>query len=279
MGSPDAAADYPARLERLRRDLDRAAGLARTEAQRDYYAALRASVDQRHADARRLMSAYAATYPNDLQGLSYLAEWALYAGDRDEARRRAEVLAKAPIDWGNTIASPISLLLWARDFPRAGAVAREQSRKYPDSIETLYNVHRALLGDGRVAEAAALLPRLEASGLDGSGKFLVRIRQLCAERRTADAGRLYAGAAATGRLDGVARWYGLDLLGRHAEAAALLSHFDTPAYCKALGAYLVYPQFDVTRFPRFEAVLAAQGIHRPPAQEPPFACVRETGKP
>jgi TolB-like protein len=277
MGSPDASADYPARLERLRRDLDRAAGLARTSAQRDYYASLWASLDQRHAEARRLMSAYAATYPNDLQGVSYLAEWALYAGDRDDTRRRAEVLAKAPIDWGNTIASPISLLLWARDFPRAEAVAREQLRKYPDSIETLYNVHRALLGNGRVAEAAALLPRLEASGLDDSGKFLVRIRQLCAERRGTEAGRLYASAAAAGRLDGVARWYGLDLLGRHAEAAALLSHLDTPAYFNALAAYLVYPQFDVARFPHFDAVLAAQGIRRPPAREPPFACVPENG--
>ncbi|HEU4992365.1 MAG TPA: hypothetical protein VFT52_07745 [Luteimonas sp.] len=277
MGSPDAGADYPARLERLRRDLDRAAGLARTPAQRNYYASLRASLDQHHAEARRLMAAYVATYPNDLQGVSYLAEWALYVGDRDDARARAEALAKAPLDWGNTIASPISLLIWARDFPRAEAVAREQLRKYPDSIETLYNAHRGLLGNGRMAEAATLLPRLEASGLDGSGKFLVRIRQLCAERRTTDAARLYADAAAAGRLDDVARWYGLDLLGRPAEAAALLSHLDTPAYFNALAAYLVYPQFDVTRFPHFEAVLAAEGVHRPPAQEPPFACVREAG--
>jgi hypothetical protein len=223
------------------------------------------------------MSAYVATYPNDLQGVSYLAEWALYAGDRDDARARAEALAKAPLDWGNTIASPISLLIWARDFPRAEAVAREQLRKYPDSIETLYNAHRGLLGNGRVSEAARLLPRLEASGLDGSGKFLVRIRQLCAEGRMADAARLYADAAAAGRLDDVARWYGLDLLGRPAEAAALLSRLDTPAYFNALAAYLVYPQFDVTRFPHFEAVLAAEGVHRPPAQEPPFACVREAG--
>ncbi len=35
-------------------------------------------------------------------------------------------------------------------------------------------------------------------------------------------------------------------------------------------AFLVYPQFDVTRYPQLEAVLTAQGIDRPAAIRMPY---------
>jgi len=274
IGSPGAEADYPARLERLRRDLDRAAALARTTAEGDYYAALRTSLDQHYVEAARLMSAYLRTYPNDAGAMGHLANWALYAGDYRRVGELAESLTKAAAVQ-RTMAAPIPLLIWARDYPVAEAVARQEMKKYPDAVETLYNVHRALLANGRVAEAAALLPRIQASKLDDSLKFLVKLRQFCAEGRATEAARLYADAMRGGRLDKVSQWHSLKLLGRDAEAATLLSPLDEPAYLNALAAFLVYPQFDVKRFARLDAVLAAQGIHRPAAREPPFACKRE----
>jgi TolB-like protein len=273
IGSPESEADYPGRIERLRRDLDRAAGLARTTAEGDYYAALRASLDQRYVEASRLMSAYARTYPNDVRASGYLAGWALYAGDYRVAGERAEALTK-PAAVEQTLYAPIALLIWAREYSRAEAVARQEMKKRPDSIETLYNAHRALLGNGHAAEAATLLPRLEASELDDSIKLLAKLRQLCAEGRATEAARLYSDAMQRGRLDRASQWHSLKLLGRDTEAAALLSPLDTPAYFNPLASFLSYPQFDVTRFPHLEAVLAAQGIHRPPAREPPFACKR-----
>ena len=77
-------------------------------------------------------------------------------------------------------------------------------------------------------------------------------------------------------LDRASKCHSLKLLGRDAEAATQLSPLDTPAYFNALASFMVYPQFDVTRFPHLEAVLTAQAIRRPPAREPPYACKRRT---
>jgi hypothetical protein len=136
----------------------------------------------------------------------------------------------------------------------------------------MYQAHRALLSAGDVQAAAQLVPRLLASKLPAGSKMVVEVRQACAEGRTRDADRLLA-QLKPGDSDYVSpHWLALNLLGRDDEAAKLLDFMDTPVYFNALSSYLLYPQFDVTRYPNLQAVLTAQGIHRPPAKLPPFAC-------
>lgn len=149
-------------------------------------------------------------------------------------------------------------------------------RAHPGDATIMYNTQRALLGIGDAKEASMLLQRIMASGLPAEDKFIAQMRQLCAQGRNAAAAQLFARSGhATANI--ATHWQALTLLGRDDEAARLLDHLDTPAYLNALASWLIYPQFDVTRHPRLQAVLVAQGIHRPPAMPPPFACKGTSG--
>jgi TolB-like protein len=270
IGSPAANATYGTRLQRLRDDLDHASALARNTAEKHFYAALRASVDQQYLEAIRLMSDYVHKYPNDAAALQHLSEWSLAAGDYAGSRKWSEALLKDTDSSAQN--SVVPDLVWAGDFPRAAAVARRDLRARPDNMAGMYQAHRALLSAGDVQAAAQLVPRLLASKLPAGSKMVVEVRQACAEGRTRDADRLLA-QLKPGDSDYVSpHWLALNLLGRDDEAAKLLDFMDTPVYFNALSSYLLYPQFDVTRYPNLQAVLTAQGIHRPPAKLPPFAC-------
>lgn len=274
MGSPEADETYVGRLKVLRIDLERASSLARTPAEGHYYAALLASVDQQYVEAMRLMSDYLRAYPGDRRGLQYMSDWALYVGDRAAAVAWAEKATREPDVDGN-VDVPVQQFVWAGDFKRAAALAREWLQAEPMmGISELYQVHRALLSDGDTAGAARLVPRIMDSKLPQASKDLVQMRQACAEGRVADAIAILAESSRRAG-DISVQWNELILLGRNREADQLLARLDTPEFQNALSSYLVYPQFDVTRFPRLQAVLAAQGIQRPPARPPPFACRTE----
>jgi TolB-like protein len=279
LGAPAMDRHYPARLDRLRSELEQTARLARTAAEGNYYAALRASLDLRFIDASRLMAAYARTYAQDNRAYDYLATWALYAGDERKARAWIDadiaVLRRGAGAENASLSEVVAMLIWAGDYQAAANLARRQLRMFPDNMFLKYNAHRALLAIGDTAAAATLVPDIESSGWQRYSKLLVQIRQACAEGRTAVAARLLDAADREGKLDPVVRWHALVLLRREDEAARRLRHLDQPATLHAFSSWLVYPQFDVTRFPNLQAVLEAQGIHRPPARLPPFACKPE----
>ena len=277
MGSPAADATYGTRLQRLRDDLNHASALARNTAERHFYAALRASVDQQYLEAIRLMSDYVHKYPNDAAALQHLSEWSLAAGDYAGSRQWSEALLRANTD-SPAQTSVVPDLVWAGDYPRAAAVARRDLRAHPDNIGKMYQAHRALLSAGDVQAAAQLVPRLLASKLSASSKMVVEVRQACAEGHTQDADRFLAQFKPGDSGEVSARWLALILLGRDDEAARLLDFMDTPVYFNALSSYLLYPQFDVTRYPNLQVVLTAQGIHRPPAKLPPYACQHKAAK-
>ena len=259
LGAPEADDTYVARLERLRKDLDQAAGLARNNADRHYYAALRASVDQQYIEAIRLMSDYVSQYPGNSVALGHLAQWALSIGDYPQAHGWLEEMAQT--NWDRVIPiNPVPGMVFAGDYKRAAELARQQLRSHPDDLDEIYQVHRALLGAGDIDAAARLLPRIMASKLPAGTKSVAQIRQACAEGRTGDAGRLHARGVAEGSANLNGRWLGLFMLGRDDEAARLLDHLDTPAYFNALSSYLVYPQFDVTRYPKLQAVLTRASL-------------------
>src|SRR3546814_15898271 len=96
-------------------------------------------------------------------------------------------------------------------------------------------------------------------------RFIVKMRQLCAEDRVDAAAQLFTDYRKTSS-NMSALWHGLTLLGRRDEAVRLLPPLDHPDRLNALAAWLDYPQFDVTRIQHLNAGLEATSIPRPPPQ-------------
>src|SRR5262249_26013196 len=153
--------------------------------ERNKYQAILASLDVRLRDAVTLMSDYLRANPDDRFAQDSLASWSIMLGDFARARILAEGLAK--VDSLGTGNEPMYIMLRARDAHRAVELAWQALAQDPDSVEIVYQVHRVLLSAGATADAARLLPMLLASSLPGSSKQMLRIRQACAEGRTADA--------------------------------------------------------------------------------------------
>ena len=272
MGAQEAStSDYADRLRRLHQDLDRASAHARTPVERSYYDALRASANQQFVEALRLMKHYSRAYPNDPAAYTYIGQWSLYLGDYAATRSAMATLSGMHSSVPVTGAI-LSLSVWAGDGERAAAYARQALEGGSAGMEVVYQAHRALLTAGATDEAATLLPQLLDSDLPPLGKVLVQVRQACAEGRIDDARRLHASMAAIDDPDTSERWHVLQLLGRPEEASRQLAYMDTPAYFNALSSFMVYPNFDLSRYPNLESVMVAQGIHRPPPQRESYAC-------
>jgi thioredoxin-like negative regulator of GroEL len=141
---------------------------------------------------------------------------------------------------------------------------------WPDDFEVLYQVHRALLWDGRVAAAAEVLERMERGARgDEPWGALPPARQACAEGRRDDAEQILANFD---RDDISLRWHLLMLLGDHGAATDLLMEFERDGRTYALASFLTYPHFDPSPFPSLMRILEREQVRRPPPVALPFAC-------
>lgn len=153
-------------------------------------------------------------------------------------------------------------------------VANKAVTEFGDSsVNVLYQSHRMLLWAGDVPAAAALMPRLKNSNLPEGNQYFAELRQLCAERRTADAevvlqrfSEFYA--------DDPRGWHGLHMVGRLDEAQQYVMAYDDAEDFEALASLLAYPQFDPKPFPKFMARMQGQGLEDREVLDLPFHCDR-----
>ena len=159
------------------------------------------------------------------------------------------------------------------NYTRAADQAMALREWWPDDFGVLYQVHRALLWDGRVAVAAEVLERMErvARG-DEQWGALPPARQACAEGRRDDAEQILANFKAVEIFDVSVRWHLLMLLGEHAAAIELLMQLERDGRIYALSTFLVYPHFDPSPFPSLLRILEREQVQRPPPVALPFAC-------
>jgi TolB-like protein len=144
------------------------------------------------------------------------------------------------------------------------------------NLDQLYQAHRILLAAGRVEQAAAIADAYLARSPSPSGRILARVRQLCGEGRTAEA-EAYAdslGDAPTGDPgeDAIVRWHILSYLGRPAEAADVLRHYDDAGELYVLSTFLTYTFFDPRPFPNLSALLRRNGALRDEPLPIPYQC-------
>lgn len=240
------------------------------EVERLKYQAAQAAMQLRVKTAQRLMASYLKARPRDIDAWEEIAEQSAWAGERHWIQIAAERVHSLSIESGDPRSRAITLSVMGGQPDLAVLRGREQLRLRPENALMRYQTHRALIWTGRAAEARALLPGIEASGMPDTNKQLARLRQACAEGRQHDARAIRAGIEKTGSLN--ARWQAAQISGDTQAATALLKPLDKPDRLTTLMQFMINPTFDVGRYPVLKAKLLANGVEPPAAIPMPGAC-------
>jgi TolB-like protein len=143
-------------------------------------------------------------------------------------------------------------------------------------LTQIYQAHRVLLAGGRMEEAASLAETYLERSTSQTGRIIVRIRQLCGEGRTAEAGAYFDSLADSLEWDAsedvATPWHALTYLGRTTEATELLRPYDDAGELFALSTFLTYTFFDPRPYPNLSAVLRRHGALRAEPLPIPYAC-------
>ncbi|WP_309644764.1 winged helix-turn-helix domain-containing protein [Phenylobacterium sp.] len=256
-------ANYVARL-------DAAIAASTNEAESLKYRAARASAQLQIKDAHRLMVRYLEARPRDIDAWEEMADLSAYAGERRWMARAAERLQTLSMEDGYPRSRAITVSVMALQYDAAVQRSRRQLKARPDNALTQYQAHRAFVWAGRLAEARRLLEQVKASAMPADTKMLAEIRQACAEGRVEDARILRRGVDAVGRE--TTRWQAAMLLGDAEGGYRILLPLDTAGKLPTLMQFMIYPDFDPSRYPNLNARLIHEGVARRPVTSLPFAC-------
>ena len=119
-----------------------------------------------------------------------------------------------------------------------------------------------------------MLPVILSSDLPDTSRYLVLLRQACAENRLADAERLHTKALEQFADDMSITWLGYKIMGNEEEAVETLVEFDAKDDMITMVAFLGYGTFDARPYPNLMAVLETQGIERGEPVKTPYQCRR-----
>jgi TolB-like protein len=159
----------------------------------------------------------------------------------------------------------------------AGLKGARQLLALPSLAPTdYYQVHRILLYDNRIEEAADIGQRYIDTAHRPTWTFMVKIRQACAEGRVADAEKLYEDYdfSQYSIENNNMQWLALKTLGRDDEARELLRPLDRPEYLGRLIQLLTYTHFDPAPYPNLARHLESMGAMRHEVTPINFACKR-----
>jgi TolB-like protein len=255
---------------RFRERIRLAVDAASTPVERAGYEASAARLELRWRKAIGLYQEFLAARPGDATAKQALLALAVQTSERELLEQLLEA------SWPETRLRRDMANFHANQAHRSGnyALAADQALAllewWPDDFEVLYQVHRALLWDGRVAAAAEVLGRMERGARgDEPWGALPPARQACAEGRRDDAEQILANFD---RDDISLRWHLLMLLGDHGAATDLLMEFERDGRTYALASFLTYPHFDPSPFPSLMRILEREQVRRPPPVALPFAC-------
>jgi TolB-like protein len=252
--------------QRIRLAIENAASAA----ERAGYEASEALLESRWRKAIELYRAYLAERPGDALARGELLNAATRASDREALSRALEVI------WDDAQVRQEAAFWYANYGYRTGDYAGAADRalilaqRWPDSYDLLYQMHRTLLWDKRVAAAREVLERMQqvARG-DEPWVMVPPARQACAEGRRADAELILANMDPE---NVPLRWHVLMVLGEQEAATDLLMPLEQDGRTYALASFLTYPHFDPRPFPSLMRILEREQVQRPPPVPLPFAC-------
>jgi TolB-like protein len=252
--------------------IDKAIEHEKDTVSRTLYRASKARTELKYRQAYRLNKEYLEQRPNDqsaqLMRLLLIGELGL----RDETVQTVNEFYERdgydPVVTGNSL----TRLLYAGDPETLRDFARRAVERFGDSANVMYQAHRALLWVGDIDGASKILPVIMASDLPDDSRFLVLLRQACAENRLADAKRLHTKALEQFAEDPSIKWLGHKIIGNEEEAVETLMEFDAKDDMMTMTAFLGYGTFDPGPYPNLMAVLESQGIDRGEPVELPYQC-------
>lgn len=235
------------------------------------YKSARALVDYRFRDAVSLMRDYLQQRPRDLDAWDEMVNLAGYVGDRALMAEAAKRIHDQSVESGMPLSRALTASVLALDTGNAVKRARQQLAMQPGVALIQYQAHRALLWGGHRDEARPLIQRIRESSLPDENKLLAELRQRCAD------GGLGALAIVT-KLDSdkrtstSGRWQAWMIAGDEARAHAQIKPLENPDRLETLAQYMVYPDFDASRFPLLQAKLDNDGVKRPQVVRAPYNC-------
>lgn len=207
--------------------------------------------------------------PDRRQGWSWLNYLYLNIGEYDKSRE-AGLKAWALPDEPGSGRAPIIQSMHRVSLEDAVHMVDEILATPNPSPNVLYQSHRALLAAGLVERAAQLARDYVRISEDFEGEILVQVRQACAEKRVADADKLFEDIDPNSN----SIWLFLTTLGRDDEARDILMPLDTLQTVFILSQFMTYRSFEARDYPVLWNALTAQGINRPPARPMEYRCER-----
>lgn len=234
------------------------------------YRAKKAFRELRLREAIELTRALLVERPGDSDSINRLLAMATAVSDRALAQQLLDQIWPQALLRQEFALTHLNYAHRSMDKARAADLALELYRRWPDQPAILYQIHRALLWDRRVEQAAEVLASWKSlTGADGLWNAIPPARQACAEGRRAE---VEAALAALPVDDLSQRWHLLMLLGKFDDAAELLQPLEAAGNTFALAGFLAYPQFDPAPFPSLMQVLRREKVERPAPVPLPFAC-------
>jgi len=255
---------------RFNERIDLAIRTTGNEVDRIGYQAIKATREMRLRDAAALYRRYLEARPTDS---IVLAEAVTVASSSRDKARLKELLA---IAWPLAQTRQEYAIIYSNYMVRTGDTRKSADdamvllEHWSSQSGILYQVHRALLWDGRVEEATKVFARWESLvGATVERSVIAVARQACAEGRRAEVETLLASVPETERSQ---QWHLLDLLGDKQATVESLQRYEREGDTFALLGYFGYLQFDPTPFPSLMAVLEREGIQDTTSRPMPFAC-------
>ncbi len=238
------------------------------------YRAQKARTGLKFRQALRLNTEYLEQRPNDqaaqILQLNLLAELDM----RDKVPEAiAEFYAR---DGYNPFVMGVSLtrLLYTGEPEMLRTYAKTAVERFGDNANVMYQAHRALLWIADIDGASKVLPVILASDLPDDSRYLVLLRQACAENRAADAIRLYTKGNEQFADDASILWLSHLIMGNEEEAVEALMAYDDEQDMMTMASFLGYGTFDRRPYPNLMAVLESQGIEWGGPVETPYQCRR-----
>ena len=234
------------------------------------FQAIKATRELRMRDALALYEKVLAQRPGDLDALSAKFDFAARLSDQDLLQRTLDEVWTQAQTRMEIAYMHVNYSHRTRDKHKAADEALILLQRWQDQPDILYQVHRALLWDGRVEEAAKVLSRWQALGGEaGIWSSIPAARQACADGRRAEVEQSLAQMSAAELSQ---RWHLQQLFGDTRAAAATLQPLEDAGNPFALAGFLSYAFFDATEFPSMKAFLEREQVQRPPPIAIPFAC-------
>jgi hypothetical protein len=135
-----------------------------------------------------------------------------------------------------------------------------------------YQAHRGLLWAGDIDGAAQLLPFILSSDLPESSRYMVQLRQACADNRINDAQRLYERGQRQFSDEPSMMWLSHVIMNQQEAAIESLRELDDPDDLAGLAGFLTYGTFDPRPYPNLMALMESQRIEPGEVQVPPYQC-------